>query len=77
MVKPTNHVIARAEFTSRGTLGTLRIFARSSFLIQVKTTKKVLPSERWAPGPVKYDKFFSWYCITFIKILDEGLRFLT
>ena len=41
MVTPTNHVIARAEYTLRSAPGTLGIFETSSCRMQVKT-KKVL-----------------------------------
>ena len=36
--------------------------------------KKVLPTERGAPGTVPCGKSGPGYCITFIQRLDEGLR---
>ena len=36
--------------------------------------KKILTSERGAPGTVPHGKSSPGYCITFIKRLDEGLR---
>ena len=74
MVTLTSHVIDRGGFTLRGAPGTLEVFAKSSCLIQVKTTKTVLPSESGAPGTVPYGKSAPDYCITFIKRLHEGLR---
>ena len=56
-----------------GAPGTWEIFATSSSQILVKA-KKVLPSERRAPGSVLYGKYGRGYCITFIKRLNEGVR---
>ena len=74
MVTPTNQVIARAGFTLRGASGTLGIFC-NIFLPNIdKDHKKVLPSERRAPGTAPYGKSGPGYCITFIKRLYEGLK---
>ena len=67
MVTVTNHAIDRARFTLRGAPGTLEIFVKSSCQIQVKTKKRVLPSESGAPDTVPYVKSALGYCITFIK----------
>ena len=69
---PTNHFIARAGFE----LGPWHfgIFAIFSCQVQVKTKKKVL-FVREAPGTVPYVKSDPVCCITFIKMLDEGLSY--
>ena len=36
--------------------------------------KKILLSEREAPGTMPYGKYGAGFCITFIKSLDESLR---
>ena len=47
---------------------------RNIFLPNIgENQKKVFPSERGTPGTVTYGKSGPGYCITFIKILDEGL----
>ena len=77
MVRPTNHVIARAGFTLREVPDTLGSFAISSCQIYLKTEKtlKLLRSERGAPAEtVPYGKSGTGYYITFIKRLDECLR---
>ena len=76
MVTPTNHVIARAGFTLRGALGTLRDFL-SIFLPNIRENQK--KSHHMSAGPVAgtvphYGKSGPDYCITFMKRLDEGLR---
>ena len=73
MIALTNPIIALAGFTLYKVFGTLEIFAISFCQIIVKP-KKVLPFERGTPGTVLYGKSGPGYCITFIKILDGGLR---
>ena len=66
--------IARTGFTFSWGPGTLGDF-RYIFLLNIgETKKKILPSERGAPGIVPYAKSLAGYCIMFIKRLDEGLR---
>ena len=69
---PTNHVIARIEFTL-SELGPwhFEIFAIFSRQIQVKT-KKVL-SECGAPGTAPCVKSVPGYSIAFIERLDKNL----
>ena len=45
------------------------------FLPNISEDQKI-SSTIWAlgPGTVPYGKYGAGYCITFIKILDEGLR---
>ena len=73
MVALLTMFIAPAGFTLRGAPGTSEIFTKCSCQIWVKA-KKVLPSERGAPGAVLYGKSAFGYCITFMKWLDVGQR---
>ena len=54
MVTLSNNVFDRAGFTLLGTHGTLKILAKFSNQIKVKTNRKDLPSEREALGTVPY-----------------------
>ena len=71
IITPTNHVIARAEFTLSWAPGTLR-FSQYFPANTGEDQQKVL-SKRWAPGTVPYVKSVPGYCITLKKRLDEGL----
>ena len=62
MIKPTNHIIARAEFTLRGDFWHFGEF-RNTFLPNI--AKDQIKSRD--PGTVPFGKSSPGYCVTLIK----------
>ena len=73
MVTLTDHVIPGLDLHCAGPMA-LWGFSQHLPAKYRRRPKKVLTSERGAPGTVPHGKSSQIYCITFIKRLDEGLR---